>query len=187
MHLSPEYHLHSFVQGLSPSIKEFVILASPASYDEAECLSCLKNSFIQSKRHDAVQLTQDALAAMRSVIDSWEAPAAAAAHMSDPMERHCTYNWSGQSLSGVNMSDILHDVEESIKKDLKHEMTDAIEKALNKMSQGNSSVNRNWGNGRNKFQGTKINTGEAACLHCWHVGHTARVCTWRYPRIPNNP
>ena len=42
LNLSPEDHLHSFVQGLSPAIKEFVILASPASYDEAERLSRLK-------------------------------------------------------------------------------------------------------------------------------------------------
>ena len=145
LNLSPEDHLHSFVQGLSPAIKEFVILASPASDDEAERLSHLKNSFIQSKKRDTVQLTQDALAAMQSVMDSQEAPAVAAAGMSDPTERHRSSNWSDRSFSGGNMSDILHDVGESIKKDLKHEMTDAIEKALNKTSQGNSSFNRNWG------------------------------------------
>ena len=95
--------LHSFVQGL-----------------------------IQTKRRDTVQLTQDALAAKQSVIDSWEAPAVAAADMSDPTERHRSSDWSDRSFSGGNMSDILHDVGKSIKKDLKHEMTDAIEKALTK-------------------------------------------------------
>ena len=122
-------------------------------------MSCLKNSFIQSKKRDIVQLTQDALAAMQYVIDSREAPAVAAARMSDPMERYRSSNWCDHSFSGWNMSDILHDVGESIKKDLKREMTDAIEKALNKTSWGNSSFNRNWGNRRNRFQGTRTNTG----------------------------
>ena len=123
---------------------------------------------------------------MQSVIDSREAPAVATADMSDPTERYRSSNWSDRSFSGGNMSDILHDVGESIKKDLRHKMTDAIEKALNKTSRGNSSFNCNWGNGRNRFQRTRTNTGEAVCLCCWHVGHTARVCTWRDPRIPNN-
>ena len=75
---------------------------------------------------------------MQSVIDSWEAPEVAAAGMSDPTERHHISNWSDHSFSGGNMSGILYDVGESIKKGLKHEMTDAMEKALNKTLWGNS-------------------------------------------------
>ena len=64
LNLSPEDRLHSFVQNLTPAIKEYVILGNPQTYNEAERLARLKGSLIHDKKQESIKLTQDTLAAV---------------------------------------------------------------------------------------------------------------------------
>ena len=58
LNLSPEDRLHSFIQNLTPAIKEYVILGNPQTYDEAERLARLKGSLIHDKKQESIQLTR---------------------------------------------------------------------------------------------------------------------------------
>ena len=80
-----------------------------------------------------------------------------------------------------------------VRHELRNDVKNIIQQTLNQSNRGGNTFSNNRGgntfsnnrgNARNRFMGTRTNTGEPVCLRCRRVGHTGRVCTWRDPRIP---
>ena len=73
-----------------------------------------------------------------------------------------------------------------VRHELRNDVKNIVQQTLNQSNRGGNTFSNNRGNARNRFMGTRTNTGEPVCLRCRRVGHTGRVCTWRDPRIPTH-
>ena len=155
LNLSLEDRLHSFVQNLTPAIKENVILGNPQTYDEAEQLARLKGSLIHDTKQESIQLTQDALAAVQSVISARSAPAVAAAGVTSADGSYGSPDRTTRSFSQKDVSEMFKDVRHELRNDVKN----IVQQTLNQSNRGGNTFSNNRGNARNRFMGTRTNTG----------------------------
>ena len=202
LNLSPKDRLHFFVQNLEPSLRDYVILGHPKTYDEAEHLARLKSSLAGNKiaraQNDA-ELKQVVIDSIKDTLKGFQSSPQVGA------SEYLAQRRDSSSVDFTRFADVVDGLQRQmndVTQQLRGLTSGARFPGASRGRQNNyfPSQGRGFPQQRANFyqpnrpprfnsfsnRSTRTNLGEIICLRCRRVGHFARNCpSVSDPRLPS--
>ena len=162
--------INYFIQGLKPTLKHYVVLQRPTSFEDAEMYARLKESLPEPQPKDRTDEILSALAKLQSSENVSKQPAAVAAYSQPYNQAYNNIPPRSQFSQGRPLG--RDDITEIVRQE--------IRRSGNEQAHGQNYRNRRT------FDGRPI------CNYCKKIGHIAYACRRRQfdnrdPRIPSQP